>query len=177
MVSKLFSKLLLQVSIVWKVLPVFIPFSSDWQILRNRTQTYLQSKPMTEPGSLIISAVLEFAFALVWMKSSSQQWAFLSVLIDRQTGKLPVNWRTVFIRQQLFHSVVQANSSLRNIFGKAGRQGKEKSQPFRSCILVRCVGSGKVETTGNCQFGTSLSCGHSNYTSHYVQQAVKSSVV
>lgn len=73
MVSKLFRKLLLQVSIVWKLLPVFIPFSSDRQTLHNQTQAYLLSKSMTEPVGFVVSAVSRSDFALVWMKNYSEQ--------------------------------------------------------------------------------------------------------
>lgn len=34
--------------------------------------------------------------------------------------------RRVFIRQQLFQSVFQADSPLRKLFGKAGKQEKEE---------------------------------------------------
>lgn len=40
-------------------------FISNWQILHNQTHMYLKSKPMTEPGAFVISAVLWFSSSTV----------------------------------------------------------------------------------------------------------------
>lgn len=41
---------------------------SDWQILRNQTQIYLKSKPVTEPGAFVLSIVLRFSSSTVVLK-------------------------------------------------------------------------------------------------------------